>query len=72
MGRTGARVKTWSLPNCFSVLLAFSGFVCCILREGLLNFEPLILEKVRINNSMEFTGKWIDLENIILSEITQS
>jgi hypothetical protein len=27
---------------------------------------------IKNNNFMKFTGKWIDLENIILSEVTQS
>ena len=27
---------------------------------------------IKNNNSMEFTGKWTELENTILSEVTQS
>jgi hypothetical protein len=27
---------------------------------------------IKINNFMDFVGKWVELENIILSEVTQT
>lgn len=40
-------MKTWSLLTCSSGLFAFNGLGCCILREGFMDFEPVILERVR-------------------------
>lgn len=47
MRMTGGRVKTWSLLTCSSALFAFNGLGCCILREGFMDFEAVILERVR-------------------------
>jgi hypothetical protein len=36
------------------------------------NFVYLHYRAIKNNDFMKFTGKWMELENIILSEVTQS
>jgi len=43
--------------------------------NGKINTESiknLVLKTIRNNDFIEFLGKWTELENVILSEVTQS
>lgn len=37
----------------------------------MVNLYSLILSAIRIKDVMDFSGKWMELENIILSEVTK-
>jgi hypothetical protein len=40
--------------------------------ENVVNSHNLYYSAIKINNFMKFFTKWMELENIILSEVTQS
>ena len=41
-------------------------------KENVVHLHNGVLHSRKNNNILEFAGKWIDLENIIFSEVTQT
>ena len=41
-------------------------------KENVVHLHSGVLHSRKKNNSLNFAGKWMELENIILSEVTQT